>query len=327
LFLGREEEYHRTRGELLTRFGTTRDPTTAERYGRGCLLRPASGDDLRRAVALAERAGSLDRTAARGFYPFYQFVRGLAAYRQDRYVRAIELMRGDASQVLGPAPRLVLAMSLHRSGRGGEARKELAAAVSNHDWREHRVRDQDDWIRHVLRREAEAMILPNLPAFLEGKYQPADNEERFALLGICQFTNRSFTLARLYTDIFAAAPTVGADYRTGYRFNAACAAARSGNGSGIDVTELGDAERAKWRAQAREWIRADLALWSKSLEGAPPAGRDSVRQRLAQWRSEPDLAAIRDAATLAKFPEDERKECVALWDTVGTVLDRCGKSK
>jgi hypothetical protein len=55
-----------------------------------------------------------------------------------------------------------------------------------------------------LRREAEAMILPNLPAFLDGKYRPQDNDERLALLGGCQFTNRS--LVRLYAEAFAAAP-------------------------------------------------------------------------------------------------------------------------
>ena len=38
-------------------------------------------------------------------------------------------MRGDASRVLGPAPRLVLAMALHRSGRGGGGPEALAAAV------------------------------------------------------------------------------------------------------------------------------------------------------------------------------------------------------
>ena len=53
------------------------------------------------------------------------------------------------------------------------------------------MRDQDGWICHVLRREAEAMILPDLPAFLGGNYQPRDNDERLALLGVCQFTNRT----------------------------------------------------------------------------------------------------------------------------------------
>jgi hypothetical protein len=42
------------------------------------------------------------------------------------------------------------------------------------------------------------MIIPNLPAFLDGKYQPQANDKRLALLGICQFKNRTRTSARLW---------------------------------------------------------------------------------------------------------------------------------
>ena len=78
------------------------------------------------------------------------------------------MMRGEGSGVLGTAPRLVLAMALHENGRAEEARKTLAEAILAHDWRAVNVRDQDGWIVHVLRREAEAMILPDLPALLDG---------------------------------------------------------------------------------------------------------------------------------------------------------------
>jgi eukaryotic-like serine/threonine-protein kinase len=54
-------------------------------------------------------------------------------------------------------------MALLRSGRGTEARKHLKVAVASHDWREGQVQNQDDWIVHVLRREAEALILPDFP--------------------------------------------------------------------------------------------------------------------------------------------------------------------
>jgi eukaryotic-like serine/threonine-protein kinase len=32
-------------------------------------------------------------------------------------------------------------------------------------------------VSHALRREAQALITPNLPAFLDRKYQPQDNDE------------------------------------------------------------------------------------------------------------------------------------------------------
>src|SRR6516165_8134431 len=56
LFLGREEEYSRARRELLNRFGATTNSFVAERTSRACLLMPATGDELRQAAALAERA-------------------------------------------------------------------------------------------------------------------------------------------------------------------------------------------------------------------------------------------------------------------------------
>ena len=57
LFLGREDEYRRARRDLLARFSITSNPYFAERTGRACLLMPATGDELRQAVALTRRRG------------------------------------------------------------------------------------------------------------------------------------------------------------------------------------------------------------------------------------------------------------------------------
>jgi eukaryotic-like serine/threonine-protein kinase len=161
LFLGREDDYRLARRALVTRFGGRTEPQLAERTARACLLLPTTGDELTRVVSLADNAASVDRSSNPGIYPFCTFVRGLADYRSGRYERAIATMRGEASGVLGPAPRLVLAMALYRDGHPDEARKTFAAAAASHDWSASRVRDQDDWIYHVLRREAEAMIVPD----------------------------------------------------------------------------------------------------------------------------------------------------------------------
>jgi serine/threonine-protein kinase len=169
LFLGRDKEYRRARSALLSRFGSTTDPYVAERTARACLLWPATGDELRQAVALAKRAAAVEPSKDSVVYPRFVFAGGLAEYRRGRLDRAISAMRGDAARMPGPAPRLVLAMALYRSGQTGEARKTLAAAVRAYDWRADQARLPDDWSCHVLRREAEAMILPNLPAFLAGR--------------------------------------------------------------------------------------------------------------------------------------------------------------
>src|SRR5262249_35732319 len=129
LFLGRVDEYRGARKALLGRFGATTDVFVAERTGRACLLWPASADELTRATALVDRALAADRSNHAWAYPHFLFVKGLAEYRQGQYDRAIGAMRGDASRVLGPAPRLVLAMALHRKGQSAQARRMLAAAV------------------------------------------------------------------------------------------------------------------------------------------------------------------------------------------------------
>jgi serine/threonine-protein kinase len=164
LYLGHEDAYRTARSKLLARFANETSPGLAERVSRACLLRPAEGVELKQAAILAERAAAADRAKYGPSLAHFQFVQGLADYRQGRFDRAIATMRGDASRVLGPAPKLVLAMGLYQKGEVAEARKTLSAAVAGHDWSAANVRDQDGWIYHSLRREAEAMIPAALPA-------------------------------------------------------------------------------------------------------------------------------------------------------------------
>src|SRR5262249_12639757 len=155
------------------------------------------------------------------------------------------------------------------------------------------------WIYHVLRREAETLLLPDLPRFLTGAYHPTDPEERRALRGVCEATDRTHALARLYVDIFADAPKLADDLRSGRRYAAACWAARAGCGSGADAARIGDEERRRCRKQARDWLTADLTAWSTALAGGSPENRELAKKRLASWQTNPDLAGLRDAKRLA----------------------------
>ena len=166
LFLGREDDYYLARRNLLSRFGATTDPYIAERTSRACLLLPATGNELREAAALAERAAAVDRLQYGSAYPWFLFAKGLAEYRQGRFEEAISIMRGDASSVLGPAPALVSAMALYQKRETEEARKTLASAILCYDWSADRVRNTSECMIHSLRREAERLILSNQPAQL-----------------------------------------------------------------------------------------------------------------------------------------------------------------
>jgi eukaryotic-like serine/threonine-protein kinase len=322
LFLGNEEEYRSARRSLLAQFGASKDAHIAERTSRACLLLPSSDDELRQALALASRAVAADRSTFQGAYPYFLFVQGLAEYRQRRYDQAVALMRGEASQVLGPAPRLVLAMALHRSGRELEARKMLAAAVPAYDWSAGQARTQDAWICHLLRREAEALILTNLQSFLDGAYQPRDEDERLALLGVCQFKNRTRALVRLYSEAFAAAPRLMEDVGSGHRYNAARAAALAGCGRGEDAVGIEEAERKRLRDQARQWLQADLALCKRLLDTGFSKYREGVRRELLRWRETPDLSCLREQKELEKLPSDECKDWIALWEEASAELKR-----
>ncbi len=166
-----------------------------------------------------------------------------------------------------------------------------------------------------------------LPAFLDGKHEPQGNDERLALLGVCQFTDRTRASARLYADAFAADPRLADDLRAGHRDRAARAAALAGCGCGADSAGLGEGERARWRAQARAWPRADLAAWGKSLDSDPAAVRNRARQQFTQWQTDRDLAGLRDPAELDGLPPDERRDCAEFWGAVAAAIERCGPAR
>ncbi len=349
LFLGQQEEYQRVCRAMLDRFGATADPYVDERVGRACLLLPPPEDELRQAAALADRAAAAKGSTPPWFYRYFLFAKGLAEYRRGRWDSAVALMEGEASRVMGPAPRLIIAMAQYRQGQERQACGTLAEAVVGFDWGAAEADSRDVWICHLLRREAEAMILPDLPAFVQGEYQPRDNDERLALLGICEFQGLDDAAARLCADAFAADPSLAEELaaqclrcaeQSGKRpcgvlevLNSECrypavrCAALAGCGLGKDGAKLSEAERALRRQQAREWLRADLAMWNKTLSGDSPAAREIAAKMLAQWQVDPDLAGLREPGGLDQLSADERTEWLALWNEVGAVLDRTRENR
>jgi serine/threonine-protein kinase len=312
LFLGQEGEYRRARRNLLARFGSSTIPAVAERTGRACLLLPGTQEDLEDAAALTGRAVAAGRQGREWDYPYYLFAKGLADHRLGRYDDAIAVMSGEAAQAenMAPSQRLITAMALHQKGTKDEALKTLAAAIVSYDWSAARAIEHNAWIAHILRREAEAMILPSLPAFLEGKYEPKDNDERLALVGACQFQGRRAAEAGLLAAAFAADPKLTEDPVAGLGYRAARAAAVAGCGGGADGAALSEPERARWRQQALAWLR---------LEAAKPTDRAEARKALARWREDPDLAGLRDADALEKLPPAERQEWRILWQEAAGV--------
>src|SRR5262249_343220 len=149
--------------------------------------------------------------------------------------------------------------------------------------------------------------------------------ERLALLGVCQFTNRTRAMARLYADAFAPAPPPADDLRAGPRYNAPPAAAPARRGRGEGARGLGEVERERWRGQARQGAGAGAGGGGRALDADATGASRGVREALTRWRKEPDLACVRDPGELDKLAADERKEYLALWAEVVAVLARTQK--
>jgi tetratricopeptide (TPR) repeat protein len=127
------------------------------------------------------------------------------------------------------------------------------------------------WVKHC---ERLVELDRKLPAILSGKERPKDPVEQIQYAQLCQlpFKRLYASAARLYQQALAAQPSLADNPPTGLRYNAACAAALAAAGQGQDTAKLEAAERERWRRQALDWLRADLALWTRQAQSTTPPG-------------------------------------------------------
>jgi hypothetical protein len=55
--------------------------------------------------------------------------------------------------------------------------------------------------------------------------------------------------------------------------------------------------------------------------------KEALRQRLAHWQQDSDLASVRDKEALAKLPDDERRAWALLWEDVAALLHKVQEKK
>jgi tetratricopeptide (TPR) repeat protein len=160
-----------------------------------------------------------------------------------------------------------------------------------------------------------------LPAVLGGAAAPADADAALGFSHVCYYTKRYAAAVRFAAVGFSVEPARADDLQTGARYDAACSAALAGCGQGIDAPSE-DAGRARLRAQALAWLRADLDARSKQAASWFPAVREEAVQALRHWREDADLAGVRDAGALEKLPEAERAAWRKLWADVDALLQK-----
>jgi tetratricopeptide (TPR) repeat protein len=230
------------------------------------------------------------------------------------YRRAIELDPADAR------PHGNLGKLLQEEGRLEEALAEYRRAL--------KLGDQQAWPRLQACERLRA-LRARLPDLIAGRDRPADSAERLGFADLCRLpAERRYALAvRLYAEAFGADPKLADDLRAARRFQAAGAAAAAGCGQGQDATHLDEQEEARLRRQALDWLRAELAGWTKQARDDRPQDRVAVQQALRTWQRSADLAGVRDPAALARLPTAEREAWQQLWQEVADVLARAGAAR
>jgi serine/threonine-protein kinase len=171
--------------------------------------------------------------------------------------------------------------------------------------------------------EAGLALSEKLPAVLSGQARPAGAAEALQLALLCQRHKQLHAAAsRLFADAFAAEPKLAEDLDAQHCYNAACSAALAAAGQGKDADKLDAQERARWRKQALDWLRADLQAWRKILDQGKPPQRAAALQALRHWQQDADLAGLRDEKALAGLPGDERDACRKLWADVAALVHK-----
>jgi tetratricopeptide (TPR) repeat protein len=105
------------------------------------------------------------------------------------------------------------------------------------------------------------------------------------------------------------------DRLVAYRYEAACANIRTGEGQGSKDARRGEPERAEKRRQALNWLRANLEL-AASLRN----DGEVLAWSLSTWLSDPALTSVRDPAALAKLPNVEHEPWQRFWTDVAASI-------
>jgi eukaryotic-like serine/threonine-protein kinase len=157
LFLNDSNKYEQIRATLLDHFGG--DQSLESELVRSCLLRPASKHQTQILVAMADRSSALSADGFARSRGIDNFVQGLAMYRTGKWDRAVSVLNGEIDRSFQTSSRFIIAMALMQKQEPAEARQVFSDAVASYDWSPANADRREVWMCHILRREAEKIIL------------------------------------------------------------------------------------------------------------------------------------------------------------------------
>jgi serine/threonine-protein kinase len=236
--------------------------------------------------------------------------RGDPTGAEKSYRRALELDPKNALASYNIVPALVAL------GRFDEARDFARLALSLFPSGKPGHEDANRRLQYC---ERMLVLERRLSAVLRDDARPVDAAEHRALAEVAARKRRYAVAARLYDQLPGPDALAGPD-----RYNAACAAALAGCGQGTDdVTAF---ERTRWRGRALEWLRAEFKVQRRLLAAdAPKPNKEQARRFLLHWKSDPDLAGVREPASIAALPADESKSWHEFWADVDAALESGAK--
>jgi tetratricopeptide (TPR) repeat protein len=252
-----------------------------------------------------------DRTSAH-----YHLARSLQSVRQEdgamaEYLLAIRLAPDFAEAHCN------LAELLRRHGRYAESLDEYKRGHELGSKRADWPYPSGRWVEEVRRL---VWLRAKLPALLRGEAEPADAIERLGLAEVAHTQGWQATAAHVLGEALEAQPKLADDIEGAHRYNAARFAALAGCGRGKDQPPPDEAARTGFRRQALEWLKADVAAWSKIMANAASKNRSRAPHLLEHARHDPDLAGVRDPPDMNNLPEAEQADWRALWSLVDTIL-------
>ncbi len=259
-----------------------------------------------------------DDSMARGIFGLVLADQGKTEEATGQFRESVRL-RPDVGEMY-----MSLAGILQRAGEYDEAGTVLREA------RQHGVRlvpdpwNTAEWLAKV---EPLATLDRRLPAILQGKDSSTNLAERLDLAQMCYNKGLYGAFALFWGEVLDDEPRLGDNRRAQHRYNAACSAALADRGHGTDRPPPDDAARTGHRRRALGWLKAELAAWSTLLETGSQQDRAAVATTLRWWPKDPDLSTVRDADALAKLPETERKDWLALWGEVDALMRKAGETK
>jgi tetratricopeptide (TPR) repeat protein len=272
--------------------------------------------DLDRSIAAFEEALRLRKD-----YPEAHHNLGNALVGKGAYEAAIrEFQEALRLQKDNPQAEYNLGLALRQQGRFAEARLAFRRAAAL--FAASRPADARRAALGADNCEQLIALEKRLPDLLSGEEQPRDNAERLALAHLCLRKRLTVSASRLFTEAFAADARLAESLPAQHRRNAACMAALAGCGKGEDAAGLDAKERARWRQQALDWLRADLRLWARMLDKDSPPARALLQRTLLLWQQHVDLAGVRDEEALTALPEPEQKAWRQFWTDVNTLLQK-----